>query len=259
MTVSTSGAYSSFPTFLAYRIVADETAINEAANQSTVRVRAFIDCSTTFASSSGGSGTTPAGNWSRGSTNFSGPGSIEVFNTSFAVNHNADGSGSYTISGSSSMSGWGSASTGSATLTLTNFVRVPNAPASISVTTSTRTATVTSGVATVSGPAVTSYEVQRTPPDSTTFSGTISTMTSRQFTYTNLDGGKTYRFRVRARNSEGAGPWRESGNIFVPAGGKRWTGSAWTPTATAKRWNGSSWVDISTAKRWNGSAWIDLT
>lgn len=261
MTVSTSGAFSVYPTFLAYRIVADETATNEAANQSTVRVRAYLDCFTTFASSSGGSGTTPAGNWSRGSTNFSGPGSIEVFNTSFAVNHNADGSGSYTISGSSSMGGWGSASTGSATLTLTNFVRPPLAPASCTVSVSGRNATVTSGVADATGrPAITSYEVERTNNDGVTWSGSVFTMDgSRQYLYSSLDGGKFYKFRTRARNSEGAGAWTESASTFIPAGGRRWTGSAWQATTTAKRWNGSSWVDISTAKRWNGSAWIDLT
>jgi hypothetical protein len=181
--------------------------------------------------------------------------------TSSAIAHNTDGSKSITVRGSFTGPGpLTGGDTGNQTMVLTDFVRVPNAPASISVTTSTRSATVTSGVATVSGPAVTSYEVQRTPPDSTTFSGTISTMSgSRQFTYTNLDGGKTYRFRVRARNSEGAGDWRTSGDIFVPAGGKRWTGSAWTPTATAKRWTGSAWTDLTIARRWNGSAWIDLT
>jgi hypothetical protein len=180
--------------------------------------------------------------------------------TTSTIAHNLNGSKSITVRGS--MSGPGpllSGDTGSQTMVLTDFVRVPNAPASISVTTSTRSATVTSGVATVSGPAVTSYQVQRTPPNSTTFSGTISTMTSRQFTYTNLDGGKTYRFRVRAVNSEGAGDWRTSGDIFVPAGGKRWTGTSWTPTATAKRWTGSSWTDLTIARRWNGSAWVDLS
>jgi hypothetical protein len=82
---------------------------------------------------------------------------------------------------------------------------------------------------------------------------------SRQYSYIGIDGGKTYKFRVRAVNSDGAGAWRESGSIFVPAGGKRWTGSAWEPTAVARRWTGSAWTDLSVAKRWNGSAWIDLS
>jgi hypothetical protein len=259
--VTASGAYSTFPTFLDYRITAEEISLNEAANQSTVRVNAFIDCFTTFASSSGGSGQVNGTPWSRGSTTFNAPGTIQVFTADVVITHNADGSGSYGISGTSSMAGWGSATTNLATLTLTNFVRPPLAPASCTVSVSGRNATVTSGVADATGrPAITSYQVERTNNDGVTWSGSVFTMDgSRQAIYTSLDGGKFYKFRTRAVNSEGPGAWTESASTFIPAGGRRWTGSAWTPTQTAKRWNGSSWVDISTAKRWNGSAWIDLT
>jgi hypothetical protein len=261
MTVTASGRYSSFPTFLDYRITGEEISLNEAANQSTVRLRAFIDCFTTFASSSGGGGEVNGATWSRGSTSFSGPGTIQVFSTDVVINHNADGSGSYGIVGSSTMAGWGSANTNTVTLVLTNFVRPPLAPASCTVSVSGRNATVTSGVADATGrPAITSYQVERTNNDGVTWSGTVNTMDgSRQFTYSSLDGGKFYKFRTRAVNSEGPGAWTESASTFIPAGGRRWTGSVWEPTQIARRWNGSAWVDISTAKRWNGSAWIDLT
>lgn len=259
---STSGTFSTYPSLLTYRITADETGTDEANNRSLVRVRAYIDFSGSSASSSGGSGSTTAGSWSRGFTSFSGGGSIEVYDSgNFYVGHNPDGSGSYSFSGSASMSGWGSASTGSGSLTLTNFTRTPLAPASCTVSVSGRNATVTSGVSDATGrPAVTSYQVERTTPNETAWTGTVETMDgSRQYVYTGLDGGKTYRFRTRAVNSEGAGAWTESSSTFIPAGGKRWNGSAWAVTTVAKRWNGSAWVDLTIAKRWSGSAWVDLS
>lgn len=257
-----SGTFSTYPTLLTYRITADEVGLDEANNRSLVRVRAYIDFSGTSASSSGGSGSTTAGSWSRGFTSFSGAGSVEVFAPGdFYVNHNADGSGSYTFNGSASMSGWGSASTNTPTLTLTDFTRTPAAPASCTVTVSGRDATVTSGIADAGGkPAVSSYQVERTTNDGSTWAGTQYTMDgSRQYVFTGLDGGKYYKFRTRGVNSEGAGAWTESASTFIPAGGRRWTGTEWLPTTIAKRWDGSAWVDLTIAKRWDGSAWIDLS
>jgi hypothetical protein len=182
--------------------------------------------------------------------------------TTSAIAHNPDGSRSITVR--ATLSGPGpltSADTGNQTMVLTDYVRPPLAPASITVAVSGRNATVTSGVAdTTNRPAIIRYEVQRSEPNSSTFSQPVETMDgSRQFTYTGLEGGKTYLFRVRGVNSEGNSPFTTSGGILIPAGGKRWTGSAWVPTETAKRWTGSAWVDISTAKRWDGSAWVDLS
>jgi hypothetical protein len=182
--------------------------------------------------------------------------------TSSAIAHNADGSKSINVRGRFTGPGpLTGGDTGNQTMPLTDFSRPPLAPASCTVSVSGRNATVTSGVADVTNrPAITSYEVERTTPNEGAWSGTVNTMDgSRQFTYTGLEGGKTYRFRTRAVNSDGAGAWTESVSTFIPAGGRRWTGSVWEPTQIARRWNGSSWVDISTAKRWNGSSWVDLT
>jgi hypothetical protein len=259
---STSGAFSTYPSLLTYRVTADEVGTDESNNRSLVLVRAYIDFSGSSASSSGGSGSTTAGSWSRGFTSFSGGGSIEVYNSgNFYVAHNADGSGSYSFSGSASMSGWGTASTGTGTLTLSDFTRTPLAPASCTVSVSGRNATVTSGTSDATGrPAVTSYQVERTNNDGSTWSGSVYTMDgSRQYVYSSLDGGKYYKFRTRAVNSEGAGAWTESSSTFIPAGGRRWDGSAWSPTTIAKRWDGSAWVDLTIAKRWDGSAWVDLS
>jgi hypothetical protein len=190
-------------------------------------------------------------------------GSVQIASgTSSAIAHNADGSKSINVRGYFTGPGpLTSGDTGNQTMPLTDFSRPPLAPASCTVTTSTRTAVVTSGLADATGrPAVTSYQVERTLPDSSTFTGTVNTMDgSRQFTYTNLDGGKTYKFRTRGVNSDGAGAWTESASTFVPAGGRRWDGTQWVSTAIARRWNGSAWVDLTIARRWNGSAWVDLS
>jgi len=182
--------------------------------------------------------------------------------TTGAIAHNADGSRSITVRGS--ISGPGpltSGDTGNQTMVLTDYVRPPLAPASVAVSVSGRNATVTSGVADVTDrPAIIRYEVERTQNDGVTFTGVIETMDSnRQFTFTGLDGSKSYKFRTRAVNSEGNSPFTTSGLVLIPAGGKRWNGSAWVPTEIAKRWNGSAWVDLTIAKRWNGSAWVDLS
>lgn len=119
---STSGTFSTYPSLLTYRIVANELSSDPSTNTSQVQVLAYIDFSGSSASSSGGNGNTTAGSWTRGFTSFSGAGSINVYDSgSFTVGHNPDGSGSYSFSGSSSMSGWGSASTGTGTLTLTTL------------------------------------------------------------------------------------------------------------------------------------------
>ena len=186
---------------------------------------------------------------------------VLVSTTTGAIAHNPDGSASISVSGSISGPGPITGGTTGGTMTLTDYSRPPLAPASCTVSVSGRNATVTSGVSDATGRvAVSSYQIERTNNDGTTWSGTQFTMDgSRQYVYSNLDGGKNYKFRVRAVSSEGAGAWTESASTFIPAGGRRWTGSAWTPTTIAKRWNGSAWVDLTIAKRWNGSAWVDLS
>ena len=185
-----------------------------------------------------------------------------VNTTSDAILHNPDGSAIISVRGRISGPGPLTAGdTGSQTWALTDFVRVPDAPASCTVAVTGRNALVTSGVASATGkPAVTSYQVERTTNDGVTWSGTVNTMDgSRQFTYSNLDGGKTYKFRTRGVNSDGAGAWTESASTFIPAGGRRWNGTSWVATEIARRWNGSAWVDLTIARRWNGSAWVDLS
>jgi hypothetical protein len=256
------GGYSNYPSQLFFSITAYESSANPATNSSQVRLVATVYITGGYASSSGGSfllsnggsGSIPAVNWS-------GANSLVVYDQTFGVAHNADGTGSYAFDGLSSMNGWGSTTAANGYIQLTDFSRPPLAPASCTTSIVSRNVTVTSGVADVTNrPAIIRYEVEATTPNETAWSGNVYTMDgSRQYLYSNLDGGKTYRFRTRAVNSEGAGAWTESASTFVPAGGRRWDGSAWTPTTIARRWNGSAWVDLTIAKRWNGSAWVDLT
>ena len=136
---------------------------------------------------------------------------------------------------------------------------VPSAPASITPSTPSALAcTVTTGVAPDNGASVSAYYVQASPDNGTTWLS-AQLMTNRAYTFTSLTPGATYKFRTYAVNEMGAGSLAVSSSTFVPAGGRRWNGSAWVPNQTAKRWNGSAWVDITTAKRWTGSAWVDLS
>lgn len=135
-----------------------------------------------------------------------------------------------------------------------SVVGVPTAPASISISRTGRNVTVTSGSATGSG--ITGYKVQFN--DGSGWSTAVA-MTSQTHTYSNLDGATTYTFRVYASNAIGDSAYTTSGSLFVPAGGKRYNGTAFVDAATAKRWNGSAWEEITTAKRWSGSAWTDLS
>ena len=101
---------------------------------------------------------------------------------------------------------------------------------------------------------------------------------SRKHKYTSLTPAIFYKFRTYAANSVQFDrnnttqlyyPHNNSSytanfattttGYFLAAGGRRWTGSEWTPTATAKRWDGQNWQAFTTAKRWNGNSWENLS
>lgn len=136
---------------------------------------------------------------------------------------------------------------------------LPSAPSSIAATTpSALSSTISIGTAANGGSAITAYYVQASPDDGVTWQS-AQLMTNQSYTYTGLTPGATYKFRAYAVNEMGSGPFVTTGSTFVPAGGKRWTGTAWQPTQTAKRWTGTQWVDLTIAKRWSGTAWVDLS
>lgn len=140
---------------------------------------------------------------------------------------------------------------------------VPTAPGTISLSRTGRNVTVsTSASGSDGGQGITSYQVQyRTSTDNSSWGawGNTQTLSSYSYTYNNLTAALYYQFRVFANNSNGASASPTFQSVFVPAGGKRWNGSAWVSASTGKRWNGSSWVDLTVAKRWSGSAWVDLS
>lgn len=91
------------------------------------------------------------------------------------------------------------------------------------------------------------------------WSSEVST-TSTSYVYSGLARGVTYKFRLRAANSDGTtGYGAESGANFLPAGGKIYESGAWRLTAFGKKFNGTSWVDLTTAKKFDGSTWVDLS
>lgn len=140
---------------------------------------------------------------------------------------------------------------------------VPTAPGAISLSRTGRDVTVTTSASgSDGGQSITGYKVQyRTSTDNSSWGswGNEQTLSSYSYTYTGLTAALYYQFRVYAQNSNGSSASPSFQSVFVPAGGKRWNGSAWVSASTGKRWNGSSWVDLTIAKRWSGSAWVDLS
>ena len=130
------------------------------------------------------------------------------------------------------------------------------APATITAVRTGRNVAVTAGNAT--GDSITGYFVQYSTNSGSTWTSPQA-MTSQAYTYNSLTPALTYLFRVYATGANGDSGRTTSAGIFVSAGGRRWTGSAWDFGVTAKRWSGSEWVDLTTAKRWNGSSWVDLS
>lgn len=136
---------------------------------------------------------------------------------------------------------------------------VPGAPASIGVSTpSGRSVTVTAGNSSDGGAAISNYYVQASADNGSTWL-TAQTMTAQSYTYTNLTGGATYKFRVYSTNEMGNSAFTTSASTFIPSGGKRYNGTTWVSTGTAMRYNGTTWVTIGTAKRFDGSTWVSLS
>lgn len=142
--------------------------------------------------------------------------------------------------------------------TAVNIPTVPSAPASINVT-SVAGLDMTVGIsasAGTGGEPITSYTMEYNNGSGWTGSTPVF---GNSVTYTNLTPGLNYQFRAYATNAIGNSAYATSATVFLSAGGRRWNGSGWTPTATAKRWTGTVWAPLTTAKRWNGSGWVNLS
>lgn len=144
-----------------------------------------------------------------------------------------------------------------------DWQQVASKPADGTIARTGRSITITNGVSADSGGgSISAYRAQyRTSSDNSSWSAwTGETNFSYGYiTWNNLNPATWYQYRVYAVNEAGNSEANLTASVFVPAGGKRWTGSNWDSTTIARRWNGSAWADLTIAKRWNGSAWVDLT
>lgn len=156
-----------------------------------------------------------------------------------------------------------SLSVGGTTYGAVDFDRKPATPTSLVATlNANKTVTVVSDA--VSSPAGTAtYRLERAESldNGATWSAygneTTSTTTSQTLA---LTFGRLYKFRIRVSNSDGySAYYTPTQTLFVPAGGKIWTGTAWVNATTSQMWNGTAWVTITTAKRFDGTNWVDLT
>lgn len=161
--------------------------------------------------------------------------------------------GYYIITQAHSSEGWGAWSPSS------YIAGIPSAPSSITATRSARNVTVTiSGSSTNGGATITSYMVQSSADGGATWT-TAQNISSGTYTYSNLAPAITYLFRAYATNSTGNSAYANSYGVFVPAGGKRYDGTAWQSMTTAKRFDGTAWNDIATSARFDGTNWVYLS
>lgn len=110
------------------------------------------------------------------------------------------------------------------------------------------------------GPDITQYYVSASQNGGASWETEIAMGLDREYQYSGLSGGKNYLFRVRSRNASGYSAYTIlSEPVFVPAGGRRWTGEQFVPTATVKRRTDSGWETVTIAKRWTGTSWEVLT
>ena len=169
-------------------------------------------------------------------------------------------------------------STGAGTSTTTVSAMAPGVPSPPGIPTVTnkvgRNLTINSARTSLNyGNNITEYRIQLSTDDGATWkgwdnstktftaNGTHNTLdSSGNITYELLAPALTYKWRTYAVNSIGDGELATTPTgVFVSSGGKRWTGTEWSPTEVAKRWDGTQWLDLTIAKRWDGSSWVDLT
>jgi hypothetical protein len=136
---------------------------------------------------------------------------------------------------------------------------VPGSPSSVTTNTPLGLKATVYSTAPV-GTNIQEYYVSASKDGGTTWETEKPMGLDREYQYVGLSGGKNYLFRVRAINDIGYGQYTIlSQPVFVPAGGKRWTGTQFIPTATVKRWTPTGWETVTIAKRWTGSSWEVLT
>lgn len=242
---------------------------NEGANQSTVYVTGTIstDQYTSYWGLSASWGISIGGNGYGGAgTSTLNKSSSWSFSAQHTFTHDANGyrgavgtSCSYSIGSPVNYNN----SVGGTTYGAIDYDRKPATPTSLVATlNANKTVTVVSNaVSSPAGTATYRLEWAASTDNGATWSAygneTTSTSTSQTLT---LTFGRLYKFRIRVSNSDGySAYYTPTQTLFVPAGGKIWTGTAWVNATTSQRWTGTTWVTITTAKRFDGTNWVDLT
>lgn len=214
------------------------------------------------------------GNWS-GGYNLPGNSSVVLIDaTRYGVGHNADGTGSVSVSGT--FNGQGNfpigSGTASGTYTMFDINRSAGQPSSCTATYIAGTGIrVSIGSATSYINPFNYYISYRSSSDGGinygSWSGETvvsSTTSPLQYTYSSLTPGLTYEFRVRAYNGQdNYSGYATSNAVFLTAGGKRFkpdlTGWALTVGAVKRRTSGGAWTNVTTAKRYDGATWVNLS
>lgn len=147
----------------------------------------------------------------------------------------------------------------SAYVTLTRIPQVPGAPGTPTVSSTTSNSISLAWTAGTRGHAdITSYDITYANNAGFT-SPTTVTSTTLSKVVSGLTPGKRYWLKVRAINSDGAGAYSASVDVFIGIAAKKWDGAAEVVISTAVRWDGSAEVPITTAVRWNGTVEVPLS
>lgn len=192
-------------------------------------------------------------------------GSQEVYTGTFWVGSDANGylSGVYADSWFNGGGGYAPGYiTASASAGGVDYDRRPAQP-SISTVTVNSNKTISLSWSAVSSPASTatyyvSYAAAAGGGGYGSWSSEITT-TSTNYTYSGLPRGVTYKFRIRAGNSDGLTGYSETTGYFLPAGGKIYDAGSFRLTAFGRKFDGTNWIDLTTAKKFDGSTWVDLS
>jgi hypothetical protein len=217
----------------------------------------FTDATVSWAFNVGG----VARSGTRAGYNFEGYTTLTLASESFYITHNADGSRVANVDASFSVAD-GNIGSGSidSSFPLTDFVRLPSAPSAPTLTRNEEGTAITVVSAIASSPTtITDYQMRWSTDGGASWSAFTSMGTDRTASIMITDRGVDYLVQTRAISGEGNGPTSASRSLFVSAGGKRWTGSAWVANSNLRRWNGSAWVTVANLRRWNGSQWVNVS
>lgn len=166
------------------------------------------------------------------------------------IGHNSDGSKTTTLGARGRIPGtsFGSTQSGTGNVTLTNYTRLPSAPGTPSVSDiGPQSASFSWSAPGSVGGGIVEYQYQYDSDGSSFPSpGTVSTGSSRSASRSDLEPGKTYWLRVRARNGDGWGSWSGTRSFETLGGGRRKVAGVWRDVVRWRKVSGQ-WKKV---RRW---------